>query len=237
MEIGKLAYALYASGFKVVDLTMEDLVAGRASLKDVNFLAFPGGFSNSDVLGAGRGWAASCMYSELARREIEDFYSRTDTLSIGVCNGCQLMTALGLIDRKSPSGISMNRNQSKKFESIFVGLKVEESSSIMLAPLTGMVLGAWIAHGEGRFLLDSGKSEFEVPVKYSLDDYPSNPNGSDLGAAAVCSIDGRHLAIMPHIERSFLLWQWPYIPHGTKKENFSPWIESFVAARGWLEGR
>lgn len=230
----ELAYCLYVSGFDVLDVTMEDLVRGKSTLENVNFLAFPGGFSNSDVLGAGRGWAAACLYNDRVKEQIDKFYSRTDTLSIGVCNGCQLVTALGLIDRKDPSGIYMRHNLSSKFESNFVPLKIVNSPSILLEPLKDMVLGAWVAHGEGRFYLDDKKSKFKVAATYAIDSYPWNPNGSDLGAAAICSEDGRHLAIMPHIERSFALWQWPYLPSNIKTKNsYSPWIKSFVAARSW----
>lgn len=214
---------------------MEDLLSGRATLDGVNFLAFPGGFSNSDVLGAGKGWAAACIYNQRVKDQLDKFFDRKDTLSLGVCNGCQLMTALGLIDRANPEGVFMNHNQSGKFESIFVSLSIIDSPSIMLEPLKNLKLGAWVAHGEGRFHLDSKISKFKVAVQYVVDEYPWNPNGSDQAAAAICSIDGRHLAIMPHIERSFKLWQWPYLPVGVLRKEYSPWIKTFIAARSWLD--
>ena len=128
----------------------------------------------------------------------------------------------------------MSRNSSEKFESTFVSLKIENTDSVLLKPLENMTIGAWIAHGEGRFSLDPSKSNFQIAARYSIDSYPMNPNGSDFAAAAITSTDGRHLAIMPHIERSFMLWQWPYLPQGTSKKNYSPWIESFMAARTWF---
>ena len=233
----ELAYCLKVAGFDVQDVTVEDLLSERVSLSQIDFLAFPGGFSNSDVLGAGKGWAAGFIYHDALRKQIEEFYARPDTLSLGVCNGCQFMTALGLIDRENPSGISMNHNHSGKFESAFVSLKMLNSSSVMLEPLVGMELGVWVAHGEGRFSLDSKKSKFEIAAAYSSNEYPWNPNGSDSAAAAICSVDGRHLAIMPHVERSFVLWQWPYLPNGVSKNQYSPWINTFVAAKKWLESK
>lgn len=235
----ELAYALFAAGFKVYDVTMSDIISGEFDLGSISFLAFPGGFSNSDVLGAGVGWSAAWKFNEKAKEAIESFYARPDTMSLGVCNGCQLMTALGLIDREAPEGIYMNHNDSGKFESTFVSLNISESPSIMLKPLQGMVLGAWVAHGEGRFSLDALKSKFEVAAKYQQVNYPGNPNGSDLQAAAICSSDGRHLAIMPHIERSFLTWQWPYLGNipNEEKSNFTPWMQSFIEAEKFLSAR
>ncbi len=237
----ELAYALYLAGFKVIDVTMSEIVDAKVDISKVDFLAFPGGFSNSDVLGAGRGWAAAWQYNQNAKAMLDAFYSRPDTLSLGVCNGCQLMTALGLIDRDAPQGIEMRHNDSGKFESVFVPLKIEESASILLSSLKGSVLGAWIAHGEGRFSLDGNVSEFEVAARYNILEYPFNPNGSDLEAAAICSKDGRHLAIMPHIERSFFMWQWAY-RGGLDSEHanpacYSPWIMAFLDAYRWIEER
>jgi phosphoribosylformylglycinamidine synthase len=230
----ELAVSLYGSGFQVRDVTMEEVVSGKVDFKDISFLAFPGGFSNSDVLGAGRGWATSWLYSERAKEILNEFYERPNTLSIGVCNGCQLMTSLGLIDRQNPEGIRMSHNESGKFESTFVSLKVEKSKSILLKALEGSVIGAWVAHGEGKFNLNSEKSKFELALTYSSEYYPRNPNGSDLRAAGVTSVDGRHLALMPHIERSFINWQLPYLPVGQSRSAYTPWITCFTTARDWL---
>lgn len=234
----ELAYCLFIAGFKVLDVTMAEVLAGKVDLSKVDFIAYPGGFSNSDVLGAGRGWAAGWKYNDKAKAMLDAFYERPDTLSLGVCNGCQLMTALGLVDRENPQGIEMRHNDSGKFESVFVPLRIEESSSILLSSLRGSVLGAWVAHGEGRFSLDKNVSSFEVAARYSILEYPFNPNGSDFEAAAVCSKDGRHLAIMPHIERSFLMWQWPYkgglSEEHAKQSSYSPWINAFITAHEWI---
>ncbi len=230
----ELAACLYASGFDVRDVTMDEVVRGSVDFKNTSFLAFPGGFSNSDVLGAGRGWATSWIYSDKAKEILNEFYERPNTLSIGVCNGCQLMTSLGLIDRTNPEGIQMSHNDSGKFESTFVGLTVEDSSAIMLKDLKGSTIGAWVAHGEGKFNLDADKSKFQLALKYSSESYPRNPNGSDLRAAGVCSIDGRHLALMPHIERSFINWQLPNLETSQSRSEFSPWIVCFTSARDWL---
>jgi phosphoribosylformylglycinamidine synthase len=237
----EFAYSLYAAGFKVVDITMSEILSEQVDLSSIDFLAYPGGFSNSDALGAGRGWGAAWQYNDRAKKMLDAFYDRPDTLSLGVCNGCQLMTSLGLVDRVFPQGISMNHNDSGKFESNFVPLTIQDSSSVLLSPLKGSVLGAWVAHGEGRFSLDQKVSSFDIAARYSLLEYPFNPNGSDLEAAAICSKDGRHLAIMPHIERSFLMWQWPYRGGLTEVEanpvQYSPWILSFLAAYAWLESK
>jgi phosphoribosylformylglycinamidine synthase len=237
----EFAYALYLAGFRVLDITMSEVADGSVDLSKVDFLAFPGGFSNSDVLGAGRGWAAAWQYNMKAKNMLDAFYDRPDTLSLGVCNGCQLMTALGLIDRKDPQGIEMQHNDSGKFESIFVPLSISDTSSVLLSSLKGTVLGAWVAHGEGRFSLDRDTSDFEVAARYRILEYPFNPNGSDLEAAAICSRDGRHLAIMPHIERSFMMWQWPYRggldPEHAAPEYYSPWITAFIDAYQWIEKR
>lgn len=234
----ELAYVLHLAGFRVFDVTMSDVIDSSMDISQMDLIAFPGGFSNSDVLGAGRGWAAAWKHNANARAMLDKFFSRPDTLSIGVCNGCQLMTALGLIDRDNPSGISMQHNESGKFESIFVPLRIQETNSVMLSELKGSVLGAWVAHGEGRFSLDKTKSNFEIAATYSMLEYPFNPNGSDFETAAISSLDGRHLAIMPHIERSFCMWQWPYrgglSSEHSKANMYSPWIRAFQSAYKWI---
>lgn len=231
----ELAYCLYSAGFDVLDVTMDDLLESASILDNLKFLAFPGGFSNSDVLGAGKGWASAFMYNKNLRSKLDSFFEKPDTLSIGVCNGCQLMTALGLIDRVHPEGISMNHNFSSKFESIFTSVTVSDSPSILLKPISGLKLGVWVAHGEGRFSLNKKISKYHVAATYTYGDYPWNPNGSDEEAAAICSMDGRHLAIMPHIERSFKLWQWPVSHLYKNRKNYSPWMKSFIAAKAWFE--
>lgn len=231
----ELAFCLFSAGFEVLDVTMDDLMSSANVIDSLQFLAFPGGFSNSDVLGAGKGWASAFMYNEALRKKLNSFFERPSTLSLGVCNGCQLMTALGVIDRAHPEGISMHHNLSGKFESIFTPVTISDSPSVLLHPLQGKSLGVWVAHGEGRFSLNRSISSYHVAATYTHDAYPWNPNGSDEGAAAICSIDGRHLAIMPHIERSFMVWQWPCSHAFTNRNVFSPWMSSFIAARSWFE--
>jgi phosphoribosylformylglycinamidine synthase len=231
----EMAYALYLAGFDVKDVHMTDLVAGRDDLSDVNIIVFVGGFSNSDVLGSAKGWAGAFLYNQKAKSALENFYNRADTLSLGVCNGCQLMMELGLIDRtldmtKHPK---MHHNGSGRFESIFVSVTVPENDSVMLKSLAGSTLGAWVAHGEGRFKLND--VQFSAALTYTHPEYPGNPNDSDFSTAAVCSADGRHLAIMPHIERTLFPWNWGYYPRDKRSDQVGPWIEAFVNAREWVK--
>jgi phosphoribosylformylglycinamidine synthase len=229
----EMAFALHTAGMLTKDITMSDLIQGRETLDDVDVLVFPGGFSNSDVLGAARGWAGAFKYNDSARNALARFSERQDTLMLGVCNGCQLMVALDLLTPDQPSGkIRMNHNESGKFESCFVGVRVQETNNVFLKPLVGSELGIWVAHGEGRFSLDNSSDAYSVPLTFSSADYPANPNGSDLNAAAISSIDGRRLAIMPHLERSMFSWNWPH--RGDKEFEVSPWILAFTAARDWV---
>jgi len=229
----EMAYTLYLAGFDVKDIHMTDLIAGREDLSDVNLIVFVGGFSNSDVLGSAKGWAGSFLYNPKAKEALDKFYARKNTLSLGVCNGCQLMMELGLLypDWQEP----MHHNGSGKFESPFVNLTIPPNNSIMLSSLAGTRLGAWIAHGEGMFKLPADKSRFKIAAEFSYHEYPGNPNDSDLAVAALYSHDGRHLAIMPHIERSLFPWNWPYYPAERKSDKISPWIEAFANAREWVK--
>ncbi len=231
----EMAYALYLAGFRVKDVHMTDLISGREDLTEVGFLVFVGGFSNSDVLGSARGWAGAFLYNEKAKKALDDFYNRQDTLSLGVCNGCQLMMELGLVYPEHPEKPRMLPNDSGKFESGFVNLNIHENNSVMLSSLAGQRLGAWIAHGEGKFSFPYYRDKYRIAITYSYDQYPGNPNGSDWKAAAVCSNNGRHLAMMPHLERSVFPWQWPFYPAHRKKDDVSPWLEAFVNARKWLK--
>ena len=229
----EMAYMLHSSGFKVKDVHMTDLVSGRESLEDINMLVFPGGFSNSDVLGSAKGWAGAFKFNEIAKETIEKFYKRENTLSLGVCNGCQLMMELDLIypnlkDRHP----KMEHNDSKKFECIFSTIDIQKTNSIMLNNLEGSSLGIWSAHGEGKFNFKNQK--VNIAAKFHYNDYPANPNGSEQAAAAICSNNGRHLAIMPHLERSIFPWNWAHYPVD-RKDKISPWILPFYNARMWLE--
>ncbi len=231
----EMAYALYLAGFRVKDVHMTDLIAGREDLSRVGMVVFVGGFSNSDVLGSAKGWAGAFLYNKKAKKALDDFYAREDTLSLGVCNGCQLMMELGLVYPEHPGHPKMLPNDSGKFESGFVNVNIHENNSVMLKTLAGQRLGAWIAHGEGKFDFPYYRDKYRIAMTYSYGQYPGNPNGSDWGTAAVCSNNGRHLALMPHLERSVFPWQWPFYPELRRKEEAAPWLEAFVNARKWLE--
>lgn len=232
----EMAYVLYLAGFDVKDVMMTDLISGRETLDDIQMIVFCGGFSNSDVLGSAKGWAGAFLYNPKAKAALDRFYARPDTLSLGVCNGCQLMVELGLIKPEDHAQRPrMLHNVSHKFESAYLGLTVEDNRSIMLGSLSGSKLGVWVAHGEGRFSLPGEPSDYNIVLKYSYDQYPGNPNGSDYSTAGICSADGRHLAMMPHPERAFLPWQCAYYPAARRGDEVTPWIEAFVNARRWCE--
>lgn len=231
----EMAYALYLAGFDVKDVMMTDLVSGRETLDDVNMIVFCGGFSNSDVLGSAKGWAGAFLFNPKAKEALDRFYAREDTLSLGVCNGCQLMVELNLINPEHKERAHMLHNDSHKFESAFVGVTVPTNRSVMFGSLSGDKLGIWVAHGEGKFSLPLPEDDYNVVLKYSYDSYPGNPNGSDYSVAGICSADGRHLAMMPHLERAFYPWQCAYYPADRRADEITPWIEAFVNARRWVE--
>ena len=229
-----MAWAMYLAGFDVKDVHMTDLISGRETLEDINFLAFVGGFSNSDVLGSAKGWAGAFLYNPKARETLERFFARPDTLSLGVCNGCQLLVELGLIYPGHEAQPKMSWNDSHKYECTFVNVTIQENISIMLGTLSGSRLGIWVAHGEGKINFPYEENRYLIPAKFSYNDYPGNPNGSMYDAAAICSENGRHLAIMPHLEDSVLPWQWAYYPVDRKGDQVTPWIEAFVNAKKWI---
>ncbi|MDR3141401.1 MAG: phosphoribosylformylglycinamidine synthase [Tannerellaceae bacterium] len=229
------AYALYLAGFDVKDVHMTDLASGRETLEDINLIVFCGGFANSDVLGSAKGWAGGFLYNENASKAIRNYYARKDTLSMGICNGCQLMAELELLYPEHAKKHKMLLNESDKFESEFVTLEIPKNHSIMFGSLSGSKLGAWIAHREGRFSFPYEEKEYHVVAKYNYEGYPANPNGSPWSVAGVCSKDGRHLAIMPHTERAMFPWQCGYYPAKRKDDEVTPWIEAFVNARKWIE--
>ncbi|HLW05942.1 MAG TPA: phosphoribosylformylglycinamidine synthase, partial [Marinilabiliaceae bacterium] len=233
----EMAYAMYLAGFDVKDVHMTDLISGREDLSEVNFIVFVGGFSNSDVFGSAKGWAGAFLYNEKAKTALENFYKREDTLSLGVCNGCQLMMELNLVVAEHGSKVKMVHNGSGKFESAFVNIDIKENSSVMLQSLAGSRLGAWVAHGEGKFSVGVDAKEVNFPGLFSYEEYPGNPNGSDLNAAVISSQDGRHLAMMPHLERAIFPWQWPNYPADRKNDEVTPWIEAFANARKWVEDK
>lgn len=231
----EMAYTLYLAGFDVKDVHMTDLASGRETLEDINLIVFCGGFSNSDVLGSAKGWAGSFMFNDKAKNALEKFYKRTDTLSLGVCNGCQLMMELGLVFPNRSVKPRMDHNISHKFESTFLSVEIPQNNSVMFGSLSGSKLGVWVAHGEGRFILPEEESAYNIVGKYIYDTYPGNPNGSDYNTAAVCSEDGRHLAIMPHPERAIFPWQCAYYPFENRRDDVTPWMEAFINARKWIE--
>ena len=236
----EMAYMLYLAGFEVKDVMMTDLISGRETLDEVNFIVFCGGFSNSDVLGSAKGWAGAFLYNPKAKEALDRFYARPDTLSLGVCNGCQLMVELGLVGKTTPQSdnadrVRMMHNDSHKFESGFVGVTVLHNDSVLMGSLSGSSLGIWVAHGEGKFHLPGKEEEYNIVLKYNYDGYPANPNGSDFSTAGICSADGRHLAMMPHLERAFFPWQCGYYPAQRRQTDMvTPWIEAFVNAREWI---
>lgn len=230
----EMANAMYLAGFDVKDVHMTDLITGRETLENIQFIGAVGGFSNSDVLGSAKGWAGAFMYNEKARKALRNFFNREDTLSIGICNGCQLWMELDLINPDHEIHGRMTYNDSKKHESAFTSVKIQENNSVMLSSLAGSTLGVWISHGEGKFNLPYAEENYDIVAKYSYQGYPHNPNGSDFNTAMMCDATGRHLVTMPHIERSTFQWNWPYYPKG-RKDEVSPWLEAFVNARKWIE--
>jgi phosphoribosylformylglycinamidine synthase len=229
----EMANAMYMAGFEVKDIHMTDLISGRENLDDVKFIGAVGGFSNSDVLGSAKGWAGAFKYNPKAKKALKNFMQRTDTLSIGICNGCQLFMELDLINPDHDNHGKMTFNDSKKHESGFTSVKVLKNNSIMLSSLEGCNLGVWISHGEGKFDLPKNESDYNIIAKYTYDDYPSNPNGSDFSTAMLCDKTGRHLVTMPHIERSIFQWNWANY-HPTRKDDVSPWLEAFINAKNWI---
>jgi len=232
----EMAYALYLAGFDVKDVHATDLAFGRETLDDVQMIVFCGGFSNSDVLGSAKGWAGGLLFNPMAKNTLERFYARQDTLSLGICNGCQLMMEMNLIYPNHAQHPKMVHNDSHKFESAFLSVSIPTNNSVMFSSLAGSDLGVWVAHGEGKFEFPGDEENYHIVAKYRFDEYPANPNGSQFNAAAVCSDDGRHLAMMPHLERAVFPWQWAYYPEERRlKDEITPWIEAFVNARQWIE--
>ncbi|MCO4822647.1 MAG: phosphoribosylformylglycinamidine synthase, partial [Flavobacteriaceae bacterium] len=232
----EMANAMYLAGFDVKDVHMTDLISGRETLEDIKFIGAVGGFSNSDVLGSAKGWAGAFKYNEKANIALKNFFKREDTLSVGICNGCQLWMELDLINPEHEIHGKMTYNDSHKHESSFTSVKIEENNSIMLSTLAGTTLGVWISHGEGKFNLPLTEDNYNIVAKYGYEGYPHNPNGSNFNTAMMCDKTGRHLVTMPHIERSTFQWNWANYPEG-RKDEVSPWIEAFLNARLWIEKR
>ncbi|MGX1754072.1 phosphoribosylformylglycinamidine synthase [Sphingobacterium sp. NPDC055346] len=232
----EMANAMFLAGFDVKDVHMTDLISGRETLEDIQFIGAVGGFSNSDVLGSAKGWAGAFLYNEKAKTALENFFARPDTLSVGICNGCQLFMELELINPEHEVHGKMLHNTSQKHESNFVSVKIQENNSVMLSTLAGSTLGVWISHGEGKFNLPNQEDQYNIVAKYAYDQYPHNPNGSDFNTAMMSDKTGRHLVTMPHIERSVFQWNWANYPDG-RKDEVSPWLEAFVNARKWIDNQ
>jgi phosphoribosylformylglycinamidine synthase len=230
----EMANAMYLAGFDVKDVHMTDLISGRETLEDIQFIGAVGGFSNSDVLGSAKGWAGAFLYNEKANLALKNFFKRNDTLSVGICNGCQLMMELELIHPEHKVHGKMKHNDSQKHESGFTSVTIQKNNSIMLSSLEGATLGVWISHGEGKFNLPEPEAHYNIVAKYGYESYPANPNGSDYNTAMLCDTTGRHLVMMPHIERSTFPWNWAHYPDNGQKDTVSPWLEAFVNARNWI---
>ena len=232
----EMANAMYLAGFDVKDVHMTDLISGRENLEEIQFIGAVGGFSNSDVLGSAKGWAGAFLYNEKANKALKNFFDREDTLSVGICNGCQLFIELEMINPDHKEKPRMLHNDSQKHESGFTSVKIKENNSVMLSTLAGSTLGVWISHGEGKFSFPYKEDKYNIVAKYGYDQYPANPNGSNFNTAMMASDDGRHLVMMPHIERSIFQWNWANYPEG-RKDEVSPWLEAFVNARKWIENK
>jgi phosphoribosylformylglycinamidine synthase len=233
----EMANAMFLAGFDVKDVHMTDLISGRENLEDIQFIGAVGGFSNSDVLGSAKGWAGAFLYNEKANTALKNFFKREDTLSVGICNGCQLMMELELINPEHEVHGKMKHNDSNKHESGFTSVKIQKNNSVMLSTLEGATLGVWISHGEGKFNLPMPENAYNIVAKYSYEGYPANPNGSDYNTAMMCDTTGRHLVMMPHIERSTFPWNWANYPDRGQKDDVSPWLEAFVNARKWVDNK
>ena len=248
----EMTASLLQVGFEVWDVNMQDICGGQVTLDKFRGIVFVGGFSFADVLGSAKGWAAVSLFSEICQKEFSAFFARKDTFSLGVCNGCQLMALLGWVGKDltmaesdSPQGVCFTHNKSECFESRFVTVSIQHSDAIMLRSMEGSTMGVWVSHGEGRArfknenILNDVLHRNLAPIRYVDDDgvvtmkYPLNPNGSPSGIAALCSDDGRHLAMMPHPERCTMLWQWPWMPEGWKRLECSPWLKMFQNAFDW----
>jgi phosphoribosylformylglycinamidine synthase len=232
----EMANAMYLAGFDVKDVHMTDLIEGRETLEDIKFIAAVGGFSNSDVLGSAKGWAGAFLYNKKAKNALKTFFAKEDTLSLGVCNGCQLFVELGLLNPEHEEKPKMLHNDSGKFECTFTSVEIKQNNSIMLSSLAGTNLGIWAAHGEGKFSFPKPETHYNIVGKYSYSGFPSNPNGSDFNTAMLADSSGRHLVMMPHLERSTFSWNWAHYPEH-RKDEVTPWLEAFINARKWLENK
>lgn len=233
----EMAYMMHLAGFDVKDVHMTDLIEGRETLEEIQFLVAVGGFSNSDVLGSAKGWAGAFLYNEKAHKALKSFFEKKDTLSLGVCNGCQLFIELGLLNTEDEQKPKMLHNKTNKFECVFTGVTIQENNSVMLSSMAGATLGIWAAHGEGKFSFPKEESHYDIVAKYKYNTLPSSPNGGDFNTAMMCDKTGRHLVMMPHLERSIFPWNWAHYPEERKSDEVSPWVQALVNARKWIENQ
>ena len=231
----EMAYMMHLAGFDVKDVHMTDLIEGRETLEDIKLLVAVGGFSNSDVLGSAKGWAGAFLYNPKAKKALENFFAKDDTLSLGVCNGCQLFMELGLINPEDEEKPKMLHNKTEKFECVFSTVTIQENNSVMLSSLAGSTLGIWSSHGEGKFKFPKEEAHYDIVAKYAYDKLPASPNSSDFNTAMMSDKTGRHLVMMPHLERSTFPWNWAHYPKDRVNDEVSPWVEALVNAREWIE--
>ena len=242
----EMAAAFTAAGFEAVDVHMSDLLAGRVHLQDFKGLAACGGFSYGDVLGAGEGWAKTILYHDALRDQFAEYFARPDTFSLGVCNGCQMMSNLKGIIPGAEHWPKFVRNTSEQYEARLVQVEITESPSILLQGMAGSVLPVVISHGEGRASyadaadLTAVQAQNKVALRYvdaahqATEVYPQNPNGAPLGLNGFTTTDGRVLIMMPHPERVFRNELFSWKPQDWANLNTSPWMQLFQNARRWV---
>jgi len=240
----EMAGAFNRTGFKCIDVHMTDILGGRVSLKDFQGLAACGGFSYGDVLGAGEGWAKSIIFNDKAREEFQQFFHRSDTFSLGVCNGCQMLSNLKSLIPGTDHWPRFVQNRSERYEGRLVSLKIEDTPSVLFSGMVGSVIPIVVAHGEGRAEFESDEAANAcnqsglVAARYvdnlhsPTEAYPLNPNGSPFGITSLTSEDGRSTILMPHPERVFRTAQFSWAPKDWGED--SPWMRFFRNARAWV---
>ena len=236
----EMAAAFTRAGFEAVDVHMSDLIAGRTELAQYKGLIACGGFSYGDVLGAGRGWATSILEREALRTQFAEFFLRDDSFTLGVCNGCQMLSQLKALIPGAGHWPRFLRNHSEQFEARLSMVEILESPSLLLAGMAGSRIPVVVSHGEGRAEFGAGQDAGQAHIAMRFIDnqgdlashYPANPNGSPMGITGLTSSDGRATLMMPHPERVFLNRQMSWHPKGAGE--FSPWMQLFVNARKWV---
>ena len=235
-----MAAAFDAAGFRAVDVHMSDLLEKRSSLSEFQGLVACGGFSYGDVLGAGRGWAASILFQNELRDQFAEFFERKDRFALGVCNGCQMLSSLKDIIPGTDMWPNFVANRSGQFEARLSLVKVSESASLFFRGMTGSLLPVATAHGEGRAQFPLQQiSQAQVALQYvdasgrAVAEYPQNPNGSPLGVTGLCNDDGRITIMMPHPERTLRTVNFSWAPADWPE--LSPWQRMFNNARQWVK--